>query len=121
MYNNLTSIEYIQSQFPELAEELHDEIVDGLLHLQLGVFSHLAQAAIDEKDKGKWAKVTETFMVLWKDCSPDVRNALNVSFLEHLNFVDGKKNRVWAYEKMPIIMRNAWDEMDEYNRKIHGG
>ena len=121
MYNILTSIEYIQSQFPELAEELHDEIVEGLLHLQIGVFSHLAQAAIDENDKEKWARVTETFLELWKDCSPEVENALNVSFLEHLNFVDGKKNRAWAYKEMPMIMRKAWDEMEKYNRVIHGG
>jgi Zn-dependent M16 (insulinase) family peptidase len=119
MYNNLTSIEYIQSQFPELDEDLHDEIVEGLLHLQIGVFSHFAQTAINENDKAKWAKVIATFLELWKDCSPEVKNAMNVSFLEHLNFFDGKKNRAWAYSIMPSIMRSAFDEMAKHNREIH--
>jgi len=121
MYDKHTSIEYIESQLPDLAEQLHDEIIDGLLHPQMGAFSHLAQDAIDESNKTQWAKVTNVFINIWNDCSPEVKNALNVSFLEHLNFTDGKCNRSWAYKEMPSVMRTAWDEMKEYNRKIHGG
>ncbi len=121
MYDNKTSIEYIESQFPELSEELHDEIIEGLLHPQMGVFSRLAQNAIDSKNESGWKKVTHVFIEIWRSCSPDVTNALNVSFLEHLKFADGKKVRSWAYKAMPVVMRDAWNEMDEYNRKIHGG
>jgi len=51
----------------------------------------------------------------------DVENALNVSFLEHLNFRDGKCKRAWAYNKMPPAMRKAWDDMMAYNKRWHGG
>jgi hypothetical protein len=121
MYNNITSIEYIASQFPAITDDLHDEIVDGLLHLQIGEFSHMAQDAIDSHDKDRWQAVAGVFMTLWRDCTPDVTNALNVSFLEHLLFNDGKVNRSWAYKAMPKPMRKAWDDMYEYNSKIHGG
>lgn len=121
MYDNKTSIEYIESRFPELGEALHDEIIDGLLHPQLGEFSRLAQSVIDESSKAGWSKVTTVFMQLWSDCTPEVKNALNVSFLEHLNFTDGKRARSWAYREMPKPMRKAWEEMNEYNRSIHGG
>ena len=80
-----------------------------------------AQRVIDESDRETWRQVTEVFLDLWRDCTPDVQNALNVSFLEHLNFVDGKKARSWAYQVMPATMRHAWDEMEEYNRRLHGG
>jgi len=60
----------------------------------------------------------EAFLDLWRDCTPDVENALNVSFLEHLSFVDGQKLRSWAYEAMPPMMREAWDAMEAYNQRI---
>ena len=44
-----------------------------------------------------------------------------MSFLEHLHFEDGKVQRRWAYDAMPEAMRKAWDEMEDYNRQIHGG
>jgi len=111
----------IESKFPDLAEELHDETWDGLLHLQIGVFSHWAQDSINTGDQESWKQITEVFMDLWRDCTPEVVNALNVSFLEHLNFTDGKRQRSWAYASMPKAMRKAWDEMEAYNRKLHGG
>ena len=92
-----------------------------MLHPQVGVFFHLAQGAIDSSDREQWVQVTNAFMELWTDCSPEVENALNVSFLENLNFTDGKKGSSWAYDEMPNAMRRAWDDMEECNRKIHGG
>ena len=65
--------------------------------------------------------MTNAFMELWNEGSPEVENALNVSFLEHSNFTDGKKSRSWAYDEMPWTMRRAWDDMEECNRMIHGG
>ena len=121
MYDSKTSIEYIESRFPELSEELHEETWDGLLHLQMAVYSRRAQRVIDDGDRDGWQQIAQVFLDLWRDCTPDVENALNVSFLEHLNFADGKKSRSWAYQTMPSTMREAWDEMEAYNRKIHGG
>ena len=121
MYESQTTIEFIETRFPSLSEELHDETWDGLLHLQVAVFSRLAQNVVDDGNRDAWRLVTQTFLDLWHDCTPEVKNALNVSFLEHLNFSDGKKDRSWAYQKMPQVMRRAWDEMEAYNQNIHGG
>ena len=119
MYDSIRTIEYLESIFPHLAEEMHDE--DGLLHLQVAAFSHWAQHIIDSRDNKSWSQVTKAFLEIWRDCHPDVTNALNVSFLEHLDFSDGKKQRSWAYDSMPPQMQKAWDEMEAYNRKLHGG
>ncbi len=121
MYDSKRSIAYIEKRFPELSEKLHNETWDGLLHLQVGVFSRLAQDAIDRGDRDAWQRVSQVFLDLWRDCTPDVKNALNVSFLEHLSFSDSNKPRSWAYQAMPRAMREAWDEMETYNRKIRGG
>ena len=121
MYDNSTTVEYIESRFPAISKDLHDGVIDGLLHPQMGEFSHMAQDAIDRLDEDLWREVTDVFLVLWRDCTPEVTNALNVSFLEHLQFNDGKKTRSWAYKVMPQPMRKAWNDMYEYNRKLHGG
>ena len=121
MYDSSTSIDYIESRFPAIAEDLRDEVISGLLHPRMGVFSHLAQDAVDRGDADLWQEVTETFITIWRDCTPDVINALNVSFLEHLQFNGGKRARSWAYKAMPEQMRKAWDDMYEHNCKLHGG
>lgn len=113
------AISKIETEFPELIDDLHDEVNEGLLHLQIAEFYRLAQKAIDNGDKAKLGKVYELFRFLFLNGSPDLINALNVSFLEHLNITDGKKKRAWAYEAMPPLIKKAFDEMAEYNRKIH--
>ena len=114
-------IKLLGKHFPEIVDELHDETWEGLLHVQMGVFSRFAQRAIDHQSKALWREITEVFVVVWADCSADVTNALNVSFLEHLEFSDLKVPRSWAYKAMPVMMRRAWDEMEGYNKRIHGG
>ncbi len=119
-YTHEQAVELIEKVFPVLAEDLHDEVIEGLLHPQIGEFSRLAQAAVDEGNKEDWALITATFMDLWLNSDAAVKNALNVSFLEHLNFNDGKVRRNWAFNAMPPPMRRAWTEMDAYNRRLHG-
>ena len=121
MFDSESTIHHIESRFPDLADDLHDEINDGLLHLQIGAFSHYAQSMIDESNRDQWIKITSVFITIYSDCSSAVNNALNVSFLEHLNFKNGKSDRQWAYLEMPDKMRIAFEEMEAYNRRIHGG
>ena len=104
--------------FPQLSEEINED--EGLLHLQIGSFSHLAQSFIDSGNAGEFSKVCSLFLKVFPRSEPPLENALNVSFLEHLDFIDGKCNRSWAYKEMPHEMRKAWDEMEEYNVQIHG-
>lgn len=115
-----TAIKLIESEFPDLSAELHDEIWDGLLHLQISVFSRLAQKCIDESDKDSLGRVFALALKLHSNGDPAVINAINVSFLEHINFVNGKVDRQLAYKRMPPTLRKAFDNMVEYNARLHG-
>lgn len=42
------AISKIETEFPELVDELHDEINEGLLHLQIAEFYRLIKKAFDE-------------------------------------------------------------------------
>jgi len=56
------AIARIETEFPELAEPMHDEINDGLLHLQIGEFSRLAQGFIDAQDRSGFDRVCRLFL-----------------------------------------------------------
>jgi hypothetical protein len=120
MITRSKAIEKIERAFPELGPELHDAIAEGLTHVQIAVFSRRAQAAIDSGAQLEFQKVCSLFLELFENGEPALINALNVSFLEHLQFNDPTAKRAWAYERMPTKMRAAYDEMFEYNRRIHG-
>lgn len=119
MYDKQTTIRFLESKFPHLSDDLHDEAFEGLLHVQMNVFSRYAQSVIDSGDKERWEQITKAFLEVRSDCQLDVLNALNVSFLEHLHFGDGKQQRSWAYSAMPQQMRKAWKQMEAYNQKLH--
>jgi hypothetical protein len=121
MYSHSSAIHLIEQSFPSLREDLHDEVIDGLLHPQIGEFSRFAQRVIDAGDENEWIRVTAVFMELWLSCDDVVKNALNVSVLEHLNFSDQKRLQQRAFDSMPTVMRQAWREMDLYNHRLHGG
>ena len=64
IYDNKTAIELIEGRFPALSEELRDDDWSELLHLQIAVFSRMAQSVIDAGDRAVWEKVSQTF---WGD------------------------------------------------------
>lgn len=114
------ALKKIESEFPELAVELHEETIEGLLHCQIAEFSRFAQTHIDKKDRESFWRICRLFVDMFDDAEPQLENALNVSFLEHLNFTDEDIYRSWAYHIMPSKMQQAFDEMAHYNRRIHG-
>lgn len=110
------AIKNIQAEFPEITGLIQED--EGLLHLQIATFSHLVQAFIDSGNRENFARACVLFTTLYSQAAPDLENALNVSFLEHLEFSDGDHERRWAYSAMPESMRAAWDAMDEYIRNL---
>lgn len=117
-YNNISSIEYVIKHFPTLHDDIYDECIDGLLHPQIAAFATYAQRAIDERNSEAWMQVCGAFQELWLNADDELVNALNVSFLEHLYFQDENIKRGWAYKAMPKIMRKAWDEMQDYLKRL---
>jgi hypothetical protein len=118
MLDSKEVISRIETEFPDLAEALHDEIIEGLFYVQVAEFARLTQKAIDDGDKGQFKRICNLFKFLFLNGSPEVINALNVAFLEHLNVTDGKKKRSWAYAAMPELMKKAYSDMAEYNRRM---
>jgi len=56
-----------------------------------------------------------------RDGDEDVKNALYVSYLEHLEFQDGKRARAWAKAAMPPALHEAWQSVTDYNEALARG
>ena len=89
----------LRDAFPGLVAELDEE--DGLLHLETACFARLCQRAIDTGDRVLVRRCFRLARVAAMEGDAGVQNAIGVSFIEHLNFRDGKVQRRWAYDLLP--------------------
>ena len=89
----------------DLTDELDDPIWMGLLHVETRCFARYTQSAIDSADRVRVASCFEFARTAWLHGDGEVQNALGVSYIEHLNFVDGKAFRSWAFDQLPEVLR----------------
>lgn len=120
MISGPEAIHRIEQNFPQLLVAMHDEVIEGLLHLQIAEFSRLTQSFIDNGEPHSFDRACQLFLELFEQGSPELVNALNVSFLENLTIDRENANCQQAFHRMPPRMRSAWREMEEHNRRIHG-
>ncbi len=107
-------IERLLAEFPSLQSELSEDICAGLLHVETGCFARHTQAAIDNHDTVELRRCFDFATAAFRDADSAVKNAMYVSYLEHLNFEDGKVQRAWALTMMPPILKAGWVEINEY-------
>lgn len=91
----------LRQRFPELAPTLDQEEWRGLLHVETGLFAAFCREAIDTGNRDLLEKCYLFARQSAVDGTDEVQNAIGVSFVEHLNFRDGKVPRRWAYDLLP--------------------
>jgi len=106
----------LKTAFPQLRSDLNQE--QGLLHLETDVFMRFVQTLIDSGDKDTLAVALQIADKFLRNGDAKVVNALTVSFLEHLNFVDGKAPRRWAWECMPAALKEQYQAIKEYDEGL---
>jgi hypothetical protein len=112
----------VRAKFPAttylaLAGELTDH--DGLLHLQVGALARLAQSAKGTADWDTYGRVMSLADTLWRNPSKDLLNALNVSFLEHLDFDGPRGSAAWAL--LSPALQRGWRDMQAYLKALGRG
>jgi hypothetical protein len=98
------------AEFPELAEEFEEW--SELLHLKMGAFARITQGAKGDGDWEKYDRCVRLADELFGHTTPDLENALNVSFLEHLDFEGPRGPRAW--ERLTPRLKVGWKEMQQY-------
>jgi hypothetical protein len=92
----------LKGAFPQLTDELNAQY--GLLHLEMHVFANFAQRCVTA---GDLEKARRCFMIGEKYCADgnaDMRTALVVSFVEHLNL----SKTPWAWELLGPCLKNIY-------------
>jgi hypothetical protein len=113
MINRAHLVEVLESAFPNLSQEFHDETWDGLLHLQVAIFARFTQEVIDAQDADALRRCFELAAKFMLQGDEEVDNAMHVSYLEHLDLSNGPPDRTWALRQMPDPL------LDGY-RRVHG-
>ena len=96
----------IGRQYPQLIDELVED--EGLTYMQMACFRRYLQDCIERGDTQELKRGYETLRRLWLEGDSEVQNMIGVSVLEHLNFEDGKRNRRWALDCLPALLKVQW-------------
>jgi len=90
---------------PTLAASLQED--EGLFSLQLGTFANHVQSLIDGGASEELKLCFSLVERALRTGDPTLINLVGVAFLEHLNFVDGKRHRSWALHCLqPLSIAN---------------
>jgi len=106
----------LKALFPQLTHELNQEY--GLLHLEVHTFTRFVQSLIDAGEKEELVKAFQLVEKYMREGNAALANALGVSFLEHLNFTDGKVPRQWAEALLPPYLKAQYDDLMAYNERL---
>jgi hypothetical protein len=117
-----TDLPYTQSdfvrlalaEFPSLTEELEE--ADGLLHLQMHAFTRVMQRAKAAADWATYRRGVHLAAQLWSRPDTNLLNALNVSFLEHLDFEGLHGPEAWKC--LTSELQHGWQAMKAYNDRV---
>lgn len=97
----------VKEHFPEIKEDINAE--QGLLHLEVSVFYLFTQKLINE---GNVERVKIAYHIADKYFrlgDTKMQNAIDVSYVEGLEFKNTKKNeREWAWQVLPSMLKAAY-------------
>ncbi len=114
VYTQADFVSMALAEFPRLGPDFEED--EGLLHLQMHSFTRLAQTA---RQQGDWATYRRCIRLadrLWARPDPHLLNALNVSFLEHLDFSGPRGPVAWAH--LSSTLQDGWHAMRAYNEQL---
>src|ERR1035438_4870466 len=106
-------ISMLGSEFPEVVAEIEEER-KGLLHCEMGAFRRMVEEAIDNGSLWAAEKYFHFVERVLNEADPDVRNAIEVSFLEDFALGEFTEARHEAVRRrMPQHLRDILIKIDE--------
>lgn len=99
----------LKETFTAIREDINQQY--GLLQLEMHSFCYFTRAAIDKGEKNDVIRAFQIAEKYMRYGNSEMQNAVGVSYLEHLNFRDGKVGRSWAKCLLPPTVREAYDSL----------
>ncbi|WP_157604979.1 hypothetical protein [Rhizobacter sp. Root16D2] len=96
----------LKAAFPEITSQLNAE--QGLLHFEVDVFRRFAQRAIFDGERDTAVQCFSLAATYLTEGNSAVRDAIDVSFIEPMEFGSPPNERRWAWEALPEVLKNAY-------------
>jgi hypothetical protein len=103
----------LTERFPHVAADI-DDCSQGLLHLEMATLARATQAAIYAGDRDTVHRHFQFIDEVFRQAAADVKNAVNVSYLENLRFEGRKAAPARARELLTPRLQEALAELEEY-------
>jgi len=103
----------IKKALPELHEAMNEN--GSLYYNSMGAFARFTQDQIDSRELKKLKLCFSLARDFLMNGDENLKNAMHVSYLEHLNFEDSKRNhRSYAFDLMLPPLRQAYRNIMDY-------
>ncbi len=97
----------LKEKFPDLTNDINQEY--GQLHFEVNVMRKRAQKAIYDGDRKSLDLLFNLASIGYEKGNSDLKDAIDVSFVEPLEFKETKKNNYkWAWESMPETLKQLY-------------
>lgn len=100
-------LKLIKEAIPDLREAINRQ--QGLLHLEVDELRKRAQRAIYDGDREVLAICFRLADQAYQAGDRKLRNAIDVSFVEGLEFGSIERPRAWAWEMLPTRFRQLYE------------
>ena len=113
-YTHDDLVRLVLADLPELEEEFREDA--DLMHLQMATFARRIQQA---KGAGDWETYKRCIRIadeLWRRPDAELLNALNVSYLENLDFDGPRGPHAWGL--LTPELQRGWREMQAYLARL---
>jgi hypothetical protein len=110
-------IALLAERFPEIAASV-DPCSRGLLTLEMAALGCATQAAIDAQDTATVRRHFEFVDEVCRDATPNVKNAVSVSYLEDLRFEGRKAAPAKARQLLTPRLRQALADLEDYLARL---
>ena len=108
-------LQMLTDEFPEVPQAFN-ESTKGLLHCEMGTFARLTEQAMDAGRFWQAEKYFRFIERMRENATPEVENAIDVSYIESLAFSEVTQNRHQAMKRMPKSIRAIMLDIDGRGR-----
>lgn len=108
-------LQLLSDEFPEVPQAF-DDCVQGLLHCEMGVFARLTDEAITKGNHHLVARYFGFVDRVRKEATPEVENAIDVSYIEYFALDELTDQRYKALKIMSSTLRQVLLQIDGRGR-----
>lgn len=101
-------LKLLKQRLPELQSAVNRQ--EGLLHLELEELRKYAQRAIFDGNRAVLEICFRLAQEGYVEGDKNLRNAIDVSFVEELEFVTPHKSHAWAWDMLPGVLKRLFED-----------